>query len=49
MFDADFCPRPDFLRHLVPYLEDPQSRAGSPRASGRAPPATAPSTPTRSS
>ncbi|MFI6323940.1 glycosyltransferase [Nonomuraea sp. NPDC050556] len=24
VFDADFCPRPDFLHHLVPYLEDPQ-------------------------
>ncbi|WP_431309399.1 glycosyltransferase family 2 protein [Gordonia sesuvii] len=24
IFDADFCPRPDFLRHLVPYLDDPQ-------------------------
>ncbi|MBB5871434.1 cellulose synthase (UDP-forming) [Allocatelliglobosispora scoriae] len=23
IFDADFCPRPDFLRHLVPYFEDP--------------------------
>ncbi|WP_206184685.1 glycosyltransferase family 2 protein [Thermoactinospora rubra] len=23
VFDADFAPRPDFLRHLVPYLEDP--------------------------
>ncbi|WP_307845137.1 cellulose synthase catalytic subunit [Planomonospora sp. ID67723] len=23
VFDADFCPRPDFLAHLVPYLEDP--------------------------
>ncbi|RXR28160.1 glycosyltransferase [Oerskovia turbata] len=23
IFDADFCPRPDFLRHLVPYLDDP--------------------------
>ncbi|MFD9939556.1 glycosyltransferase family 2 protein [Nonomuraea sp. NPDC059023] len=24
VFDADFVPRPDFLHHLVPYLEDPQ-------------------------
>ncbi|MCZ4581832.1 glycosyltransferase [Gordonia amicalis] len=24
IFDADFCPRPDFLGHLVPYLDDPQ-------------------------
>ncbi|MDY6809883.1 MAG: cellulose synthase catalytic subunit [Actinomycetota bacterium] len=24
IFDADFCPRPDFLQHLVPYLDDPQ-------------------------
>ena len=24
IFDADFCPRPDFLTHLVPYLDDPQ-------------------------
>jgi cellulose synthase (UDP-forming) len=23
IFDADFCPRPDFLRHLVPYLDGP--------------------------
>ncbi|MEU7905022.1 glycosyltransferase family 2 protein [Actinoplanes sp. NPDC049118] len=23
ILDADFCPRPDFLRHLVPYLEAP--------------------------
>ncbi|TCO45282.1 glycosyltransferase family 2 protein [Actinocrispum wychmicini] len=23
VFDADFCPRPDFLTHLLPYLEDP--------------------------
>ncbi|SDG07337.1 cellulose synthase (UDP-forming) [Sinosporangium album] len=23
VFDADFCPRPDFLTHLAPYLEDP--------------------------
>ncbi|WP_020520597.1 glycosyltransferase family 2 protein [Catelliglobosispora koreensis] len=23
IFDADFCPRPDFLSHLVPYFEDP--------------------------
>ncbi|MHA7132645.1 glycosyltransferase family 2 protein [Oerskovia turbata] len=23
IFDADFCPRPDFLSHLVPYLDDP--------------------------
>ncbi|MFF8186480.1 glycosyltransferase family 2 protein [Microbacterium sp. NPDC016588] len=22
IFDADFCPRPDFLSHLVPYLAD---------------------------
>ena len=22
IFDADFCPRPDFLRHLVPYMAD---------------------------
>ncbi|HTQ20672.1 glycosyltransferase family 2 protein, partial [Mycobacterium sp.] len=22
VFDADFCPRPDFLNHLLPYLED---------------------------
>ncbi|WP_310649868.1 glycosyltransferase family 2 protein [Gordonia amicalis] len=24
IFDADFCPRSDFLGHLVPYLDDPQ-------------------------
>jgi cellulose synthase (UDP-forming) len=24
VFDADFCPRPDYLRHLVPYLDDPR-------------------------
>ncbi len=24
IFDADFCPRHDFLTHLVPYLDDPQ-------------------------
>jgi cellulose synthase (UDP-forming) len=24
IFDADFCPRPDFLRHTVPYMSDPQ-------------------------
>ncbi|MGC4934389.1 glycosyltransferase family 2 protein [Gordonia sp. DT30] len=24
IFDADFCPRPDFLAHLMPYLDDPQ-------------------------
>lgn len=23
ILDADFCPRPDFLRHLVPYMDDP--------------------------
>jgi cellulose synthase (UDP-forming) len=23
ILDADFCPRPDFLRHLAPYLETP--------------------------
>ncbi|MFD8696485.1 glycosyltransferase family 2 protein [Kitasatospora purpeofusca] len=23
VLDADFCPRPDFLQHLVPYLDDP--------------------------
>lgn len=23
ILDADFCPRPDFLRHLVPYKDDP--------------------------
>jgi cellulose synthase (UDP-forming) len=23
ILDADFCPRPDFLRHLVPYLDQP--------------------------
>jgi cellulose synthase (UDP-forming) len=22
IFDADFCPRPDYLRHLVPYMDD---------------------------
>lgn len=25
VLDADFAPRPDFLRHLVPYLADPGS------------------------
>ncbi|OZC33995.1 glycosyltransferase family 2 protein [Gordonia polyisoprenivorans] len=24
IFDADFCPRRDFLAHLMPYLDDPQ-------------------------
>lgn len=24
IFDADFCPRHDFLAHLMPYLDDPQ-------------------------
>ncbi|MDH3017398.1 cellulose synthase catalytic subunit [Gordonia alkanivorans] len=24
IFDADFCPRADFLGHLIPYLDDPQ-------------------------
>nr|WP_238345384.1 cellulose synthase catalytic subunit [Actinopolymorpha cephalotaxi] len=24
VFDADFCPRPDYLFHLVPYLDDPK-------------------------
>ncbi|MDS1115992.1 cellulose synthase catalytic subunit [Gordonia westfalica] len=24
IFDADFCPRADFLGHLVPYMDDPQ-------------------------
>ena len=24
ILDADFCPRPDFLRHLVPYLASPE-------------------------
>jgi cellulose synthase (UDP-forming) len=24
VFDADFAPRPDYLRELVPYLDDPQ-------------------------
>lgn len=24
IFDADFCPRPDFLAHLVPYMDDPE-------------------------
>nr|WP_199815247.1 cellulose synthase catalytic subunit [Streptomyces novaecaesareae] len=24
VLDADFCPRPDFLRHLVPYLDNPE-------------------------
>ncbi|WP_283133837.1 glycosyltransferase family 2 protein [Rhizohabitans arisaemae] len=24
ILDADFCPRPDFLAHLVPYLSDPK-------------------------
>ncbi|WP_327351032.1 glycosyltransferase [Streptomyces sp. NBC_01304] len=23
IFDADFCPRPDFLHHLMPYFDDP--------------------------
>ncbi|WP_327358024.1 glycosyltransferase family 2 protein [Streptomyces sp. NBC_01304] len=23
IFDADFCPRPDFLWHLMPYFDDP--------------------------
>jgi cellulose synthase (UDP-forming) len=23
ILDADFCPRPDFLPHLVPYMDDP--------------------------
>jgi cellulose synthase (UDP-forming) len=23
ILDADFCPRPDFLQHLVPYMDDP--------------------------
>ncbi|TFE26589.1 glycosyltransferase [Frankia sp. B2] len=23
IFDADFCPRPDYLFHLAPYLDDP--------------------------
>jgi cellulose synthase (UDP-forming) len=23
IFDADFCPRHDFLQHLVPYMDDP--------------------------
>lgn len=23
IFDADFCPRPDFLAHLIPYFDDP--------------------------
>lgn len=23
IFDADFCPRPDFLRETIPYLADP--------------------------
>lgn len=23
IFDADFCPRPDYLMHLMPYLDDP--------------------------
>lgn len=23
IFDADFCPRPDFLRELMPYFDDP--------------------------
>ncbi len=33
IFDADFCPRPDFLQHLVPYLDDPQvAIAQSPQA-----------------
>ncbi|MCZ4500876.1 MAG: bcsA1 [Marmoricola sp.] len=24
IFDADFCPRPDYLMHLMPYLDDPE-------------------------
>ncbi|MFD1812677.1 glycosyltransferase family 2 protein [Rhodococcus gannanensis] len=24
VLDADFCPRPDFLDHLVPYMDDPK-------------------------
>ncbi len=24
IFDADFCPRPDYLYHLVPYLDEPR-------------------------
>ncbi|NEM92463.1 glycosyltransferase family 2 protein [Galbitalea soli] len=24
IFDADFCPRPDFLRHTIPYMRDPE-------------------------
>ncbi len=24
IFDADFCPRPDYLFHLAPYLDDPR-------------------------
>jgi cellulose synthase (UDP-forming) len=24
IFDADFCPRPDFLEHLMPYTADPE-------------------------
>ncbi|MFD8753640.1 glycosyltransferase family 2 protein [Kitasatospora sp. NPDC059577] len=24
VLDADFCPRPDFLHHLVPYLDNPE-------------------------
>jgi cellulose synthase (UDP-forming) len=24
IFDADFCPRPDFLAHLIPYMDDPK-------------------------
>jgi len=24
IFDADFCPRADFLDHLVPYMDDPE-------------------------
>lgn len=24
IFDADFCPRPDFLGHLIPYMDDPK-------------------------
>lgn len=23
IFDADFCPRPDYLMHLVPYMDEP--------------------------
>jgi cellulose synthase (UDP-forming) len=24
ILDADFCPRPDYLRHIVPYFEEPK-------------------------